>query len=417
MFDIFRVPKRGGRSRRRTARQRQHGHDAYGRRLLCEALEPRTLLSAVPQLPGVHQLPVTTGLPSGWHATPPFEIVGPRSSSPAAAKPDNSTSAVMLTPNQMRGAYGLGSIANGVISNGIGFVGIQGDGRGQTIAIVDAYDDPNAASDLNAFSTYYGLPTFGGAGNPTFQKLNQTGGTTLPAASAIGGWSVEESLDIEWAHVMAPMANIILFEANDASDNLYTRSRPPRTRRAWSTSRIAGAGTSSAARRVTTPPISSRHRVTWVAPVPSAASICPVASHSWPPPATAATYDPGGTTFAPQYPACSPNVVGVGGTTLLVNGSSPPYTYGSETVWGNGTSSSNDGGGGGGVSADESQPTYQKGVVSTSINQHATALTRMSPPTPIPTAACPFTIPMISALRRHGSRLAAPALPRRCGPG
>ena len=86
---------------------------------------------------------------------------------------------------------------------------------------------------------YYRLPTFGGAGNPTFKKLNQTGGTTLPApARANDDWTGEESLDIEWAHVMAPMANIILFEANDDNEGnnslIFTRrSRPPRTLQEW----------------------------------------------------------------------------------------------------------------------------------------------------------------------------------------
>ena len=99
-----------------------------------------------------------------------------------------STTPLGLTPNQIRGAYGLGSYTSGVLSNGISFAGIPGDGRGQTIAIVDAYDDPNAASDLNAFSSAFGLPTFNaGAGNPTFQKLNQTGHTSpLPGTDPNG---------------------------------------------------------------------------------------------------------------------------------------------------------------------------------------------------------------------------------------
>ena len=52
----------------------------------------------------------------------------------------------------------------------ITFGGIQGDGSGQTIAIIDAYDDPNALSDLNAFSTYFGLPTFGGNERPHIRE-------------------------------------------------------------------------------------------------------------------------------------------------------------------------------------------------------------------------------------------------------
>ena len=122
-----------------------------------------------------------------------------------------------------RGAYGMGNV---VFDDSQG-VAHPGDGSGQTIAIVDAYDDPNAASDLNAFSTYYGLPQFGGSGGPTFQKLERErrhdpAGTTDGLGNG-GDWEMEESLDIEWAHVMAPMANIILFEAtSDAATDLYT---------------------------------------------------------------------------------------------------------------------------------------------------------------------------------------------------
>jgi hypothetical protein len=72
--------------------------------------------------------------------------------------------------------------------------------------------------------------------------------------------------------------------------------------------------------------------------------------------------------ITPQYPAASPNVMAVGGTTLLVDTvlASPTYTYytyGSEAAWGNGTNSGYDGGGGGGISAYEGQPAYQQGVV------------------------------------------------------
>ncbi len=136
--------------------------------LAIEPLETRVLLSA--------------SLPAGWHATPiavPYALGGSRYS--GSSTPDQSSSPSGLAPNQVRGAYGLGTYSGGNLSNGITFQGgLPGDGRGQTIAIVDAYDDPTALSDLNTFSSYYGLPTFGGAGSPTFRQLNQTGGTTLP---------------------------------------------------------------------------------------------------------------------------------------------------------------------------------------------------------------------------------------------
>ena len=85
------------------------------------------------------------------------------------------------------------------------------------IALVDAYDNPNASTDLAAFDTYWGLPA------ATFVKVyaNGNGDCTTPVADA--GWSVESSLDIEYAHVFAPSAAIILVEACSSSwtDLLY----------------------------------------------------------------------------------------------------------------------------------------------------------------------------------------------------
>ena len=87
-------------------------------------------------------------------------------------------------------------------------------GAGKTIAIVDAYDDPNAESDLNVFSSQYGLPACTTA-NGCFQKVNQTGGTNYPRKDA--GWALEISLDVQWAHAIAPGAKILLVEASSNS--------------------------------------------------------------------------------------------------------------------------------------------------------------------------------------------------------
>src|SRR5207244_7917247 len=89
------------------------------------------------------------------------------------------------------------------------FTGVAGDGSGTTIAIVDAYDDPKIANDLHQFDVAWGLP------DPVFSKVNQTGGTTYPAAN--GGWISEIALDVEWAHAIAPGAHILLVEANSSS--------------------------------------------------------------------------------------------------------------------------------------------------------------------------------------------------------
>ncbi len=102
-------------------------------------------------------------------------------------------------PAQIRHAYGFDLVSN--------------QGAGQTIALVDAYDDPNAESDLAVFSQQFKLPV-ASTSNGFFRKVYASG--HKPAANA--NWSVEISLDVEWAHAIAPKATIILVEA--ASNNL-----------------------------------------------------------------------------------------------------------------------------------------------------------------------------------------------------
>src|SRR6185437_6146588 len=80
---------------------------------------------------------------------------------------------------------------------------ISGDGAGQTIAIVDAYADPNIASDLAAFDAEYGL-----SATPSFTVAN------LGATATDAGWALETALDVEWAHAIAPDANLLLVEAS-----------------------------------------------------------------------------------------------------------------------------------------------------------------------------------------------------------
>ena len=318
-----------------------------GRPLRFELLENRTLLSASPSLVASAQAQPTCQV----------DLVG-------TADAAGSSTPGGLSPNQVRGAYGMGSYTGTVLSNGVAFSNgqggqIPGDGRGQTIAIIDAYDDPNAASDLNAFSTYFGLPTFGGSGNPTFTKFNQRGQTTnLPGTDPNGPWSgsggstweMEESLDIEWAHAMAPLANIDLFEAQTGglSDLVTAVAAADGIQgvdvisMSWSVSEFS---TEMADDSVyfTTP-----------------------SGHLGGSAAVGGTELPGGITFLTssgdsgdssplQYPSASPNVITVGGTSLAVSGSSPNYTWGSESGWADS---------GGGISGYERQPSYQIGLVS-----------------------------------------------------
>jgi YVTN family beta-propeller protein len=87
-------------------------------------------------------------------------------------------------------------------------------GQGETVAIVDAYNNPNINSDLQAFDANYGLATCSTA-NGCLTVVNQTGGPTLPADDTTG-WSVEESLDVETVHSVCEECRIVLVEANSA---------------------------------------------------------------------------------------------------------------------------------------------------------------------------------------------------------
>jgi len=122
-------------------------------------------------------------------------------------------------------------------------------GAGQTIALVDAYGDPNAAGDLNAFSSQYGLPAeCAGAATPpscfNFTEVNQSGGTNLPATNS--SWDLEISLDIEWAHAIAPAASILLVDASTSSlSNLlaaeqYAAARADYVSNSWGSSEFSG---------------------------------------------------------------------------------------------------------------------------------------------------------------------------------
>lgn len=92
-------------------------------------------------------------------------------------------------------------LAPATIRSVYGFPAGSTSGADATIGIVDAYDDPTAESDLGVFSSMFGLPACTTASG-CFRKVNQTGGTSYPRANS--GWALEISLDIQWAHAIAP---------------------------------------------------------------------------------------------------------------------------------------------------------------------------------------------------------------------
>jgi hypothetical protein len=231
-------------------------------------------------------------------------------------------SPVGYTPAQVRHAYGFDQIN---FSNGT----VPGDGTGMTIAIVDAYDAPKMASDLKAFDTQFGLPGNNTDNNMSFfTKVNQNGVVgSYPPASGTTGWSQETSLDVEWAHAIAPKAKILLVEANSASfsdmfaavDTASNWAGVVAVSMSWGTGEFAGE-----------------------------ASYDSHFTH-----ANVVYLSSSGDNGAPDsYPSSSPSVVSVGGTTLQLDASNG---WSSETGWS---------GSGGGVSAYAPQPSYQNGVVS-----------------------------------------------------
>src|SRR6185312_2284949 len=168
-----------------------------------------------------------------------------------------------------------------------------------------------------------------------------------------GDWEQEEALDIEWAHAIAPKANITLYEASDAGNGLFTAVNTARqtsgvtaVSMSWGGGEFSGE-TSYDSSYFTTP---SGH----VGAGGLAGGVTFVSSSG-----DQGAYSPGTSTLAVNYPAASPNVLSVGGTSLSVNGN----TYINESGWGSGTTSGTNGGSGGGISSQEAQPAFQKGVV------------------------------------------------------
>jgi subtilase family serine protease len=217
-----------------------------------------------------------------------------------------------LTPAQTRHIYSIDSIPN--------------LGTNQTIAIVDAYDDPNIFSDADTFDKQF-MTTLNGT--TSYYTAYGASSTWLTKATPGGrprgdyGWGQEISLDVEWAHAIAPKAHILLVEARSASFSaLLSADDYAVAHGATVISNSWGAGEFSGETSY-----DSHFQASGVTFVFSA-----------------------GDSGNQSYPAESPYVVSVGGTTLHHDAS---YNWSSETGWS---------AGGGGVSAYESKPPYQSGL-------------------------------------------------------
>jgi len=221
------------------------------------------------------------------------------------------------TPASLGCVYGLTKAVTGCNPNTVTAVP---SGGARMIAIVDAYDAPNAASDLAAFSRQFGLPT------ASFQVVYASG--VQPAHDY--GWEMEESLDVQWSHAMAPNAKIVLVEAasssfsdlmtaEDVASKMVNAAGGGEVSNSWGGSEFYGENS-----------YDSHFVKTGVVFFASAG-------------------DYPGT----SWPGTSPNVVSAGGTTVRRNPANANFV--SEAPWDSAS---------GGISALETRPSYQSKVSS-----------------------------------------------------
>jgi hypothetical protein len=230
----------------------------------------------------------------------------------------------VLTPMQVRQAYGFDQVTFSG-TNGP----VVGDGSGQTIAIVDAYDNANIFTDVDTFDQRFGdtagqnLLSQYGAASTFLTKATPQG---QPPGNS--GWGTEIALDVEWAHAIAPGAKILLVEARSAStSSLLSAVDYARKQTGVSVVSMSWGGGEFSGESSDDTYFSTLTGHTGVS-------------------FFAAAGDSGA---GAEWPASSSHVVGVGGTALTLNSSGG---YGSETTWS---------GSGGGISRYVSKPSYQSG--------------------------------------------------------
>lgn len=282
----------------------------------------------------------------------PMFVIAPYPESSRTAENPGTDLAAAYSPVQIRTAY---SINNSPAT-----------GAGQTIAIVDAFNDPNIFSDLDVFDKQFATTSSGstlyqqyGQASSFLTVYNQNGNVINPAGNTgipvdpTGKWELEEAMDVEWAHAIAPGASIDLVETNSANSGVISGG-----------DLYTGVATAALLPGVSAVSM-SWGTGEWGSTLGIGGETDDDGYFS-----SSGVFHPGvtflaaaGDSSAVQYPAASPNVVAVGGTTLTLNAN---FTIQSETAWSTGSDSKYPAQGtGGGTSTVESEPSYQEGFQST----------------------------------------------------
>lgn len=257
-------------------------------------------------------LRVTSGITAFQEKQAALKGVAPRTVKPNAS----SATPTGYGPSDLQSAYGLTSAA-------------ASHGTGETIAIVDAYDDPNAEADLATYRSHYGLSACT-TDNGCFSKVSQTGSTTsLPNADS--GWAGEISLDLDAASAICPNCSILLVEAKSSSmANLGTAVNEAVKLGAKFVSNSYGGSESS--------------------------SDTSYDSSYFNHPGVAITVSSGDDAYGTEYPAASKYVTAVGGTSLSTSSTSRGWT---EKVWYQTNSDGSVNGPGSGCSSYDAKPSWQ----------------------------------------------------------
>jgi subtilase family serine protease len=250
-------------------------------------------------------------------------------------------------PDAMRKAYSIDQL----IASGF-------DGRGQTIVIIDAYGSPTLDADLTAFSTLFGLPP-----PPSLVQIHMPGSTPFNYLDDNQlGWAEETSLDVQWAHAMAPGAKIIVVAAVDNSDDAILAAQDFAIdhrlgyiiSESFGESELALLQAGKVGKKILHDNEESYQRA-------GDKKISVLVSSG--DDGSAGTDIDGN--FQPfpvaNYPASSPNVTTVGGTNLFfgtATNADPNGTYQGEVVWNDGY-----GAGGGGISGTFESPDWQDNLV------------------------------------------------------
>jgi len=194
-------------------------------------------------------------------------------------------------------------------------------GSGQTVAIVDAYDDPHAEADMGSYRSFFGLSACTTA-NGCFRKINETGGTSYPTGNS--GWGQEISLDLDMVSALCPNCHILLVEASTAS--------------------IADLGTAvNEAVALGANVVSNSYGG------PEFSGEATYSTKYYNHPGVAITVSAGDSGYGAQFPATSNTVISVGGTSLL-QATNTGSRNATETVWN---------GSGSGCSAYMTKPAWQ----------------------------------------------------------